>query len=94
MTAAPHAALQESLKFMRHAKREVLTTDDVNAALRLRNVEALYGFTANSDPLNFVRAVGTNDLYFIDDKARPVHSWSTASFSRPLNQTRYLYHVL
>lgn len=57
---------------MRHAKREVLTTDDVNAALRLRNVEALYGFTANSDPLNFVRAVGTNDLYFIDDKVRAV----------------------
>ena len=55
---------------MRHAKREVLTTEDVNSALRLRNVEALYGFTANSDPLNFCRAVGTNDLYFIDDKVR------------------------
>ena len=61
---------KESLKFMRHAKREVLTTEDVNSALRLRNVEALYGFTVNSDPLNFCRAVGTNDLYFIDDKVR------------------------
>lgn len=62
--------MQESLKFMRHAKREVLTTEDVNAALRLRNVEALYGFTANNDPLNFVRAGTGNDLYFIDDKVR------------------------
>lgn len=59
---------------MRHAKREVLTTEDVNAALRLRNIEALYGFSANSDPLNFVRAVGTNDLYFIEDKVRSTHS--------------------
>lgn len=31
--------LQEASKFMRHARRGYLTTDDVNHALRLRNVE-------------------------------------------------------
>lgn len=36
--------VQEALKFMRHAKRRRLAAEDVNAALRLRNREALYGF--------------------------------------------------
>lgn len=34
-------ALQEAIKCMRHSKRSILTTDDVNSALSLRNVEVL-----------------------------------------------------
>jgi transcription initiation factor TFIID subunit 6 len=30
---------QEAIKFMRHARRQHLTSDDVNNALRLRNIE-------------------------------------------------------
>jgi transcription initiation factor TFIID subunit 6 len=30
---------QEAIKFMRHAHRQYLTSDDVNNALRLRNIE-------------------------------------------------------
>jgi len=59
---------QEALKFMRHCKREILTTEDISSALRLRNIEGLYGFNASSDPLSFVRVAGTADLYYIDDK--------------------------
>lgn len=33
---------QESIKCMRHAKRTVLTADDVDSALGLRNVEVNY----------------------------------------------------
>lgn len=34
--------LQEGAKFMRHSKRSHLSTQDINNALRLRNVEVGY----------------------------------------------------
>ncbi|BBN03112.1 transcription initiation factor TFIID subunit 6 [Marchantia polymorpha subsp. ruderalis] len=52
---------------MRHSKRSILTTDDVNSALSLRNVEPLYGF-ASGDPLRYRRALGHADLYYIEDR--------------------------
>jgi transcription initiation factor TFIID subunit 6 len=59
---------QEALKFMRHSKRDVLTTEDVRCALKLRSVEALYGFNSAQEPLNFARAAGSSDLYYLEDK--------------------------
>ncbi|CAM6117572.1 unnamed protein product [Calypogeia fissa] len=59
--------MQEAIKCMRHSKRSTLTTDDVNSALSLRNVEPLYGF-ASGDPLRFRRALGHADLYYIEDR--------------------------
>ncbi|VAH12057.1 unnamed protein product [Triticum turgidum subsp. durum] len=59
--------MQEAIKCMRHAKRTVLTADDVDSALSLRNVEPVYGF-ASGDPLRFKRAVGHKDLFYIDDR--------------------------
>ncbi|OEL28853.1 Transcription initiation factor TFIID subunit 6 [Dichanthelium oligosanthes] len=59
--------LQEAIKCMRHAKRTVLTADDVDSALGLRNVEPVYGF-ASGDPLRFTRAVGHKDLFYLDDR--------------------------
>ncbi|KAL3698741.1 hypothetical protein R1sor_012817 [Riccia sorocarpa] len=59
--------MQEAIKCMRHSKRSVLTTDDVNSALSLRNVEPLYGF-ASGDPLRYRRALGHADLYYIEDR--------------------------
>lgn len=34
---------QEAIKCMRHSRRTVLTTDDVDSALKLRNVEVSCG---------------------------------------------------
>lgn len=33
------SVIQDALKFMTHAKRNTLTTHDINAALRVRNIE-------------------------------------------------------
>jgi transcription initiation factor TFIID subunit 6 len=49
---------------MRHAKRTVLTADDVNSALGLRNVEPVYGFSSGN-PLRFKRTVGHKDLFYL-----------------------------
>ncbi|ONK79068.1 uncharacterized protein A4U43_C01F2570 [Asparagus officinalis] len=59
--------MQEAIKCMRHSKRTVLTTDDVDSALSLRNVEPIYGF-ASGDPLRFKKALGHQDLFYLDDK--------------------------
>ncbi|KAJ8766533.1 hypothetical protein K2173_023780 [Erythroxylum novogranatense] len=59
--------MQEAIKCMRHSRRTTLTTDDVDSAVSLRNVEPIYGF-ASGDSLRFKRAAGHKDLYYIDDK--------------------------
>ncbi|KAK9284593.1 hypothetical protein L1049_023769 [Liquidambar formosana] len=59
--------MQEAIKCMRHSRRTMLTADDVDSALSLKNVEPIYGF-ASGDPLRFKRAVGHKDLFYIDDK--------------------------
>ena len=58
--------VQEALKFMRHGRREVLSTEDINYALRLRSCEPLYGYTAAEAP-RFLRAIGTSDVYYLED---------------------------
>lgn len=59
--------VQEACKFMRHSRRRVLSTEDVNAALRLLAVEPLYGFSSR-EPLEFRAAAGNPDLYFLSDR--------------------------
>ncbi|KAG2216856.1 hypothetical protein INT45_005223 [Circinella minor] len=62
-----HELIQEATKFMRHSKRSKLGVDDINSALRLKNVEPLYGY-ACSDPPKFRKTtVNTNDVYFAED---------------------------
>ncbi|KAL0022759.1 hypothetical protein WJX79_000193 [Trebouxia sp. C0005] len=58
--------VQEAQKFMRHSKRRMLTTDDINQALRLKNVQPLYGF-GGKDPARFARAAGHQDLVYVHD---------------------------
>ena len=57
--------VQEAIKFQKHGRRETLTTQDINYALRLRNHEPLYGFTS-PDPPRFCRAL-TPGVYYLED---------------------------
>lgn len=53
---------------MRHSKRTKLSVDDVNAALRVKNVDPLYGYTCGEAPKFRKTTVNANDIYFDDDE--------------------------
>ncbi len=51
---------------MRHAKRVKLSTEDVNHALRVRNVERLYGYSTTA-PMNFKAVPNNTSLFYLED---------------------------
>ena len=64
-----HEILELAIKFMRHSKRKTLMTTDIDYALKVLNVEPLYGYD-NSQPLTFKETMvgaGGQTLYYIDD---------------------------
>lgn len=58
--------IEQALKFMRHSKRKTLSSKDINKALKVLNVEPLYGYDV-SRPLNFKQALVGQALYYIDE---------------------------
>ena len=61
--------LEEALKFMRHRKSATLSTQDVSQALRILDVEPLYGYESTR-PLKFGEAsIGPGQpLYYVEDE--------------------------
>ncbi|KAJ2013800.1 histone H4-like TAF Taf6, SAGA complex subunit [Coemansia sp. S85] len=56
------------MKFMRHSKRTKLTVTDINSALRVRNVEPIYGFETGR-PIKFHKtATALEEIYYVDDE--------------------------
>ncbi|SAL95088.1 hypothetical protein [Absidia glauca] len=60
--------IQEATKFMQHSKRSKLTVDDINAALRVKNVEPLYGYGCGEASKFRRTTVNNNNIYFTDDE--------------------------
>ena len=64
-----HEIIETAVKFMRHSKRRQLTSNDISYALKILNIEPLYGYD-NSQPLNYKETMvgaGGQTLYYIDD---------------------------
>lgn len=61
--------LEEALKFMRHSKRSTLSTQDITQALRVLDIEPLYGYESTR-PLRFGEAsIGPGQpLYYVEDE--------------------------
>ncbi|KAL8660885.1 MAG: hypothetical protein Q9202_006117 [Teloschistes flavicans] len=61
--------LEEALKFVRHSKRTNLTTQDISQALKVLNIEPLYGYESTR-PLRFGEAsIGPGQpLFYVEDE--------------------------
>lgn len=63
-----HEIIEQATKFMRHGKRKTLTTQDIDQAMKVLNLEPLYGYDT-SKPLQYKEAmIGPGQtLYYVDD---------------------------
>ncbi|KAI0769094.1 transcription initiation factor TFIID complex subunit [Trametes elegans] len=65
--------VEEAARFMRHAKRTTLTTGDIDQALRVLNIEPLYGHFPYNPPtfrraLPFPQMQSAGPVYFTEDE--------------------------
>ncbi|KAI8823471.1 uncharacterized protein EV422DRAFT_565415 [Fimicolochytrium jonesii] len=60
--------VHEARKFMRHAKRNKLHPEDVNHALRVRNVEPLYGWTSGKSSTFKMIGQGAQPFFYVEDQ--------------------------
>lgn len=91
-----HEILETAIKFMRHSKRKLLMTDDINHALSVLNIEPLYGYD-NSQPLAFKEALvgaGGQTLYYIDDHEVEFEKLINQELPKVPRQTTFTAHWL
>ncbi|KAH7915472.1 TATA box binding protein associated factor-domain-containing protein [Hygrophoropsis aurantiaca] len=68
-----HQVVEEASRFMRHARRTTITTSDIDQALRVLNIEPLYGHSSNNPPafrraLPFPHLANVGPVYFVEDE--------------------------
>ncbi|EJD50470.1 TAF-domain-containing protein [Auricularia subglabra TFB-10046 SS5] len=65
-----HQIVEEAARFMRHSRRTTLTTGDIDQALRVLNIEPLYGHNTHTHPpfrRAHVMVPGQAPVYFVED---------------------------
>ncbi|EEH21840.1 hypothetical protein PABG_04056 [Paracoccidioides brasiliensis Pb03] len=87
--------LEQALKFMRHAKRTVLTTQDVSNALRVLDIEPLYGYESTR-PLRFGEAtLGPGQpLFYVEDDEVDFEKLINAPLPRVPREITFTAHWL
>lgn len=64
-----HEIIEQARKFMRHSKRRTLMARDIASALKVLNVEPLYGYDTNRSTKFKEAIVGTGQvLYYLDEE--------------------------
>ncbi|CAN3359906.1 transcription initiation factor TFIID subunit 6 [Diutina catenulata] len=91
-----HEILETAIKFMRHSKRKLLMTNDIDHALQVLNIEPLYGYD-NSQTLKFKEALvgaGGSSLYYIDDHEIEFEKLINQELPKVPRQTTFTAHWL
>lgn len=92
---------QEANKFRRHAKRRRLTPEDINLAMRLRNLEPIYGYStlnqaANEKQHGFRKAgeAGGLSTYYIADEVVDLTQLVNAELPKRPHDVTFTSHWL
>ncbi|PVV04384.1 hypothetical protein BB560_001112 [Smittium megazygosporum] len=86
--------IQDASKFMRHSKRKTLLVSDINNALKLRNIQPIYGHDYIANPKYSSVLTSTEDVYFEDEEEVDLSSLFNKPIPAPPQSVVYSTHWL